>query len=848
MSATPAAEKNFSTSNFLRWHNPPMPLRYAAAVLSVAAAVSGARWLEVHFETAPVSLFLCAVMLSAWFGGVGPGALAAALCILAFIYYFLAPLHSFAVETKEIPRVAIFVLSTIFVGALSAAQRRAAESLRKSRTQWRTVFEHNPHMYFMVDEDGIIVSVNPFGAEQLGYEAGELAGRSVLDLVCEPDREPVRRNIGLCFEQPGTSRTWEIRKLRKDGTTLWVRETANAMPKADDRSIVLVVCEDVTERRLAEEALREREGRIQRLVESNIIGVFFWSTRGGISDANDAFLRILGYSREELRSGAIRWADLTPPEYRAADLRALEELRRSGTCQPYEKQFVRKDGGRIAVLAGGATFEGASDQGVAFVLDLTERKQAEAERGGRQAAEMANQAKSEFLARMSHELRTPLTGILGYADILRGDRTLTERQLRGVGVIHQSGEHLLMLINDILDFARIEAGKLELSVAEISLARYVPAIADIIRVRAEEKQLAFSCELAPGLPEGVVADGRRLRQVLLNLLANAVKFTDRGEVSLRVSFSPPGRLRFEVRDTGVGISEDRWETIFQPFEQAGDLQHRVGGTGLGLAISRQLVRLMGSDIEIESRPGDGSTFRFELTVPVVQPSTATAGSDELITGYLGPRRKILVVDDVAANRLVLRDMLGPLGFEMADAVNGRDGLEKAQSLSPDLIVMDSVMPETDGLEATRRLREMPGVGEVAVIAISANASGTNEATALAAGADAFLSKPIELSALLAQIGELLQLQWTCEARASVPAPSNHAPEPLVAPPAQNLEVLHRLALLGNMGDIAREAARLCELDGRYRAFADAVQSLATRYQSRAILRLVEQHMDAARAP
>jgi len=334
---------------------------------------------------------------------------------------------------------------------------------------------------------------------------------------------------------------------------------------------------------------------------------------------------------------------------------------------------------------------------------------------------------------MSHELRTPLTGILGYAEILRGDRTLTERQSHGVSVIRQSGEHLLTLINDILDFARIEAGKLELSVTEIPVARLLRVIADIIRVRAEEKQLAFSCDIAPDLPPAVLADERRLRQVLLNLLANAVKFTDRGEVSLRVSFSPPARLRFEVRDTGIGISEDRWERIFQPFEQAGDVQHRLGGTGLGLAISRELLRLMGSDIEIESRLGEGSAVCFELDLPVVQAHAAAAISESVVTGYEGPRRTILVVDDVAANRMVLGDMLAPLGFEMAEAANGREGLEKAQSLRPDLILMDSVMPETDGLEATRRLRQLPGLGEVAIIAISANASGTNEATARAAG-------------------------------------------------------------------------------------------------------------------
>jgi CheY-like chemotaxis protein len=275
------------------------------------------------------------------------------------------------------------------------------------------------------------------------------------------------------------------------------------------------------------------------------------------------------------------------------------------------------------------------------------------------------------------------------------------------------------------------------------------------------------------------------------------------------------------------------------------MMHRVGGTGLGLAISRQLVRLMGSEIEMQSRRGEGSAFWFELNLPVVQGRTAAASSESVVTGYAGPRRKVLVVDDVAANRMVLGDMLAPLGFEMAEAASAREGLEKAGSLRPDLILMDSVMPEADGQEATRRVRQLAGLEDVAIIAISADASDSNEATALAAGANAFLSKPINLSGLLAQVGAQLNLQWTRELRETGTAAHSDAPGRLIAPSAQELAVLHRLALLGNMRDIAREAGHLSELDGRYSAFADELKLLAKGYQSKAILRLVEQHMDPA---
>jgi signal transduction histidine kinase len=279
-------------------------------------------------------------------------------------------------------------------------------------------------------------------------------------------------------------------------------------------------------------------------------------------------------------------------------------------------------------------------------------------------ADAANQAKSDFLAHMSHELRTPLNGILGYAQILKRDKRLDQRQVDGITVIQRSSEHLLAIINDILDMAKIEAGRAELNLSDISLDRFIDFIAETIRVKATEKGLAFACEMAPDLPAGVRVDEKRLRQVLLNLLSNAIKFTEEGSVRLRVGYLPPARLRFEVQDTGIGIDEARLEAIFQPFEQVSDARHRVGGTGLGLAISRQLVRLMGGEFRVESRRGAGSAFSFELNVPVVAPQAVVVPSEWAVSGYKGPRKTILVVDDIAAKRAVAVDMLGQLGFDV----------------------------------------------------------------------------------------------------------------------------------------------------------------------------------------
>ena len=485
-------------------------------------------------------------------------------------------------------------------------------------------------------------------------------------------------------------------------------------------------------------------------------------------------------------------------------------------------------------------------QHLAGTIEHLEEVSAEANRA-KAAAEMANQAKSTFLANMSHELRTPLNGILGYAQILLRDNTLSERQVAGLRVIQQSGEQLLTLINDVLDFAKIEAGKQELSLTDIPLAKFLRIIAEIIGVKAEQKGLAFICDSAPDLPGGIRADEKRLRQALLNLLANAVKFTDQGQVTLRVRFFPPARLRFEVQDTGIGIREDQLESIFHPFEQGGEAQRRLGGSGLGLAISQRFVRLMGGEITVESRIGHGSSFRFELELPVVEVEIAPPSAAGVVTGYQGPRKTVLVVDDVAENRAVVVDMLGQIGFQMAEAASGGEGLDKAQALRPDLILMDIVMPQMGGLEATRRLRQLPAQKQVPIIAISASTSGGDRESSLAAGMNAFQPKPIDFGMLLTQIASLLQLDWTY---AAPPAgPEEHAASgPLLAPPPQEMAILHRLAREGNMRDIVQHAAQLAERDERYRPFAEQLRLLAKGYQSKAILSLVEQHMERSPAP
>jgi len=394
-------------------------------------------------------------------------------------------------------------------------------------------------------------------------------------------------------------------------------------------------------------------------------------------------------------------------------------------------------------------------------------RQAHAEaQAAQQRAEEANRAKSTFLANMSHDLRTPLNGILGFAQILQWDRTLGQRQQMGVSAIRQSGEHLLTLINDILDVAKIEAGKLEICPSEFELCPFFRVIEDIIRVKAQTKpELVFTCEFAPSLPQAVLADERRLRQVLLNLLDNAVKFTAHGRVTLAVSFTPPSRLRFEVRDTGQALNEQQRARLFKPFEQVGDVHQRSGGTGLGLVICRQFVRLMGGEVRVESRAGEGNTFWFEVDAPPVRSGSRPVPPDEpraMANGW--PRRRVLVVDDVADNRTLLVTALESLGFDVSEAGGALDAIELAQGLRPDLILMDIVMPEVNGVEAIRRLRQLPAQSATPIIAVSASATPEVEASTLAAGANAFVAKPVNMQGLLKMVGKLLHMEPAESAR------------------------------------------------------------------------------------
>ncbi len=460
----------------------------------------------------------------------------------------------------------------------------------------------------------------------------------------------------------------------------------------------------------------------------------------------------------------------------------------------------------------------------------------------RDQAMAANQAKSAFLANMSHELRTPLNGILGYAQILNKDRKLNEQQKTGISIIQRSGDYLLTLISDILDLSKIEAGKLEIFPAEFHLKPFLNSLAELFKMRAQQKEIEFTYKFPDNLPIGVSGDEKRLRQIVINLLGNAIKFTKQGQVSFSVEYYE-NKFIFKIIDSGIGIAKEELENIFLPFQQAGDKNSKEQGTGLGLSITKKLIDRMGGKLHVDSVLGQGSTFWVELELPVISTMVEEAKSIETpqVIGYKNSENplQILVVDDNWENRAILQNLLEPLDFKIITAVNGIEGVKLASEHQPDLILMDLVMPEMDGFDATREIRNITALKETPIIAASASVFEEHRQLSLDVGCNQFLDKPIRESELLDVLKRFLNVEWIYEKLQDINIEATEE-QPLVMLSTEQATNLMTLAKSGNIKGIINFAK---QLDSEPTPMANKITDLAKSFDINGLRHLAQEMLE-----
>ena len=665
------------------------------------------------------------------------------------------------------------------------ARKQAEEARRESEARLRDFADASSDWLWETDAEHRYVRVSERFREVIGRDPAWLRGRRRLDF--RDGRDPADG------DWDAHARTLHARLPFRDFVYGFADDagrrrvvTVSGVPVHDPDRVFRGyrgTGRDVTREVEAAERLRESETRFRSLVENMRDIIFCRGVRGDGAhgyDPDGALLfgadapRIAGTVDEEGRARIAVWYDAVHPDDRGRYLEA--ERRRKEDLEPFaleyriahpdtgEERWMREVAWVVRDEAFGRTyFDG-------YIIDVTEQRRREATlaaalaRLGSQAGEMralaeaagrASRAKSEFLARMSHEIRTPMNAMLGFAELLAG-APLPEEQRRQAGIILETGGQLLAILNDVLDLARLEAGRVEVERAPFRLDRLLEGTRPVTEVLLAERAVAYELAVGPAVPAAVLGDAVRLKQVLANLLSNAAKFTDRGRVRLEVA--PTGRegggalLRFAVADTGAGIPSGRRERLFQPFGQLHEgAAYPRGGAGLGLAISRQLVELMGGRIGVESEPGGGSTFWFELPL---EPAEMPAPAEE-VPAAARPLR-VLVVDDTRTNRELLRALLDRAGHAARVVRDGAEAVAAVREEVPDLVLMDVSMPEVDGLEATRRIRALDGAaGRVPIVAMTAYAFASDVEACRTAGMDAHLAKPIraaELKAFLSRFG------------------------------------------------------------------------------------------------
>ena len=624
---------------------------------------------------------------------------------------------------------------------------------------------------------------------------------------------------------------------------------------------------DVTERRNAEKQLESSEKKYANLHMSMMDGFVRFDLEGHILECNKTFEEMLAYSKQELKS--MKSSELMPERWHEYEQDIINnQVVAHGYSDVYQKECRKKDGTVFPVEQRTLLLKddtGRNEGFWAVVRDISGRKNVEIElmkyrehledlveartkelnestellKQAKENAEKASLAKSEFLSNMSHELRTPLNAILGFSEFLSTKQNITPSQKEQLLIINSCGEHLLSLINDILDMSKIEAQKMEVSINEINLRQMVKTIYNMNRIKAEQKNLKFELHEGHSLPDYVVGDERKLKQIMLNLIGNAIKFTERGSVSVSVDYADDSNcFIFEVKDTGVGIPEDKRTEIFEPFVQHPGAHLFQEGTGLGLSITQKLLEMMSGTISVESEFGKGSLFRVEVPLPLV---TYIKENKEVqvgtIVGYYGDKKKVMIVDDNQTNVSLLYALLYRVGLVVETAETGVAALEKYNQFKPHLILLDFRMPGMDGLDFVDLLRMDYDTLGLKILGVSANTLEKERMARFRKGCDAFLSKPLDLEILFDKLRLLLGIEWQIdgsEAQQSVESMIMEFPPPSV------LDQIVNYCEIGNYTLIAKILSEL-SADPSYACFSRQVNKYLNVYDFEGIIAFIHQY-------